>query len=448
MLHRALAVFAFIFAAQAAKPAEVTSFTLDNGMEVVVLEDQRAPVVVHMVWYRVGAADEPRGLSGIAHYLEHLMFKGTETTEDGDFSRIVSENGGTDNAFTSWDYTAYFQRVAADRLPLMMAMEADRMINLSIDAEAMETERQVVLEERATRTENDPGSLFSEQRRAAQYLHHPYRIPIIGWRHEINEIGLEDLQAFYKAHYAPNNAILIVAGDVTPEEVRALAEEHYGPIPANPEIEVRDRIEEPPQLAERRLMFRDARVSQPYVVRSYLAPERDAGDQTAAAHLNMLSEVLGGASATSVLGRALVLDQEVSVYADAYYLGTSLDDTTFTLIAVPAEGVSLEEVEAAMDAVVADFIETGVDPAQLERIKTQVRAALIYGEDNLSGLARRYGSALTSGLTVADVQGWPELLRSVTAEEIQDAATLLLDRNRAVTGYFLPLEDPDPEVMQ
>ncbi len=448
MFHRAFAVLAVLFAAQAAQSAEVTGFALENGMEVVVLEDRRAPVVVHMVWYKVGAADEPRGLSGIAHYLEHLMFKGTKTTEDGDFSRIVSENGGTDNAFTSWDYTAYFQRVAADRLPLMMAMEADRMVNLAIDAAAMETERQVVLEERATRTENDPGSLFSEQRRASQFLHHPYGIPIIGWRHEIEEIGLEDLQAFYKAHYAPNNAILIVAGDVSPEEVRALAEEHYGPIPANPAIEMRDRIEEPPQLAERRLIFRDARVSQPYVVRSYLAPERDAGDQVAAARLNMLSEVLGGASATSVLGRALVLDQKVAVYSDAYYLGTSLDDTTFTMIAVPAEGVTLEEVEGAMDAVVADFIETGVDARQLERIKTQVRAALIYGDDNLSGLARRYGVALTSGLTVADVAAWPALLKDVTGDEIQEAAALLLDRERAVTGYFLPADEAEAEVLQ
>jgi zinc protease len=216
------------------RAAEVSSFTLGNGLEVVVLEDHRAPVVVHMVWYRVGAADEPPGKSGIAHFLEHLMFKSTETLESGEFSRVVAANGGTDNAFTSYDYTAYFQRVAADRLELMMEMEADRMVNLRLTPEEVDTERQVILEERNQRTENEPGALFSEQRNAAQYMNHPYGIPIIGWRHEMEGLTLEDAKAFYREHYAPNNAILIVAGDVEPEAVREMAERHYGVIPRTP----------------------------------------------------------------------------------------------------------------------------------------------------------------------------------------------------------------------
>ncbi|MEL6642338.1 MAG: pitrilysin family protein [Pseudomonadota bacterium] len=437
--------FATIVAASA---AEVSNFTLDNGMEVVVLEDRRAPVVVHMVWYRVGSSDEPRGISGVAHYLEHLMFKGTETLGPGEFSRIVAANGGSDNAFTSYDYTGYFQRVASDRLELMMEMEADRMVNLVIDPAEMEPEREVVLEERNQRTENEPGALFGEQRRAAQYLNHPYGTPIIGWRHEIEEITKEDLEAFYEAHYAPNNAILIVAGDVGPDEVREMAERHYGVIPANPDIQPRDRVDEPPQLAERRLVFEDPRVSQPYVVRTYLAPERDAGDQEKAAALTLLAEVLGGDSATSVLGQSLQFEEQSAIYTAAFYSGMSLDDTTFGLVAVPAPGVSLQDMEKALDDRLRRFVEDGVDPEQLERIKTQIRASIIYGEDDLGSLARRYGAGLTSGLTVEDIEAWPDLLAAVTEEDILEAAQLLFERNRAVTGWMMAPQGDAEEVMQ
>ena len=418
------------------RAAEVTSFTLDNGMDVVVLEDHRAPVAVHMVWYRVGAADEPPGKSGIAHFLEHLMFKSTDTLESGEFSRVVAENGGTDNAFTSYDYTAYFQRVAADRLDLMMEMEADRMVNLRLTPEEVDTERQVILEERNQRTENEPGALFSEQRNAAQYMNHPYGIPVIGWRHEMEGLTLEDAKAFYREFYAPNNAILIVAGDVEPEEVRAMAERHYGVIPANPDLPPRVRPSEPPQRAERRLTFSDPRVAQPYVLRTYLAPERDAGDQREAAALLLLAEVLGGSPQTSVLARKLQFDTQVSVYTSAYYSGTSLDDTTFGMVAVPAEGVSLAEMEAAFDQALAEFLEEGIDDDQLERIRTQIRAALIYEEDDIQSLARSYGMALTSGLTIADIETWPETLKSVTEEEILEAAARVFDRRKSVTGWL------------
>ncbi len=436
MFQRFAAALAAIMFALPATAAEVTSFSLENGMDVVVLEDHRAPVVVHMVWYRVGSADEPRGKSGIAHFLEHLMFKGTDTVGPGEFSRVVAANGGTDNAFTSFDFTGYFQRVAADRLGLMMEMEADRMVNLRLSPEHVDPEREVVIEERNQRTENDPGALLSEQRRAAQYLHHPYSTPIVGWKHEIEGLTQEDAESFYRAHYAPNNAILVVAGDVEPDEVRRLAEEHYGPIPANPAIEPRDRVDEPPQLAERRLVFEDPRVSQPYVMRTYLAPERDAGDQREAAALTLLAEILGGSGTTSVLAQKLQFETTDSIYASAFYSGTSLDDTTFGLITVPAPGVSLEEGEAALDAALSEFLDEGIDPAQLERIKTGIRASLVYGEDDISGLARRYGAALTQGLTVEDVQAWPDVLKSITEDEILAAARRVFDRRNAVTSWL------------
>ena len=431
-----------------ASAAEVTTFSLENGMDVVVLEDRRAAVVVHMVWYRVGSADEPLGKSGIAHYLEHLMFKGTKKIGPGEFSEIVANNGGTDNAFTSVDFTGYFQRVAADRLELMMEMEADRMVNLEIAPEHVVPELEVVLEERNQRTDNEPGALLAEQRAAAQYLHHPYGRPIIGWRHEIEGLTKADAEAFYRAHYAPNNAILIVAGDVDPDEVRQLAETYYGVIPANPEVTPRERVTEPPQLAERRIDFKDPRVAQPYVIRTYLAPERDAGDQREAAALTLLADVLGGSNTTSVLARKLQFESQASVYSSAFYDGMSLDDTTFGLITVPPAGMGLEEAEAALDAAVQEFLEEGIDPAQLERIKTGLRASLIYGEDNISSLANRYGNALTQGLTVEDVQAWPDILQSITEEEILAAAARVFDRRRAVTSWLSAPETQDEEVSQ
>lgn len=417
--------------------ADVTTFRLDNGMDVVVLQDNRAPVVVHMVWYRVGSADEPPGQSGIAHFLEHLLFKATDTLESGELSRIVAANGGSDNAFTSYDYTAYFQRIASDRLDLVMEMEADRMRNIRFDPDEVATERQVIIEERNQRTDSDPGALFGEQRRAAQYLNHRYGIPIIGWRHEMEQLNGDMARQFYDAHYWPNNAILIVAGDVTADEVRALAEKHYGPIAANANLQPRDRVSEPPQLSPRRLVLEDPRVSQPYVLRTYLAPERNAGDQKEAAALTMLAELLGGSSATSALGRKLQFETQTAVYAGAFYNGTSLDRTTFGLIVVPSVGVSLQEAEDAMDRAVSEFMEEGVDPQQLQRLKFQIRASRIYAEDSLSSLARRYGVGLTSGLTVEDIDVWPDVLQSVTEAEIMAAAERIFDRRTSVTGWLM-----------
>ena len=414
------------------------SFMLSNGMQVVVVTNRRAPIVAHMVWYKIGAADEPIGKSGIAHFLEHLMFKATTILKSGELSDTVARNGGSDNAFTTQDYTGYFQRVAADRLELMMQMESSRMEGLMLKPEDIATERDVVIEERNQRTDSDPGSLFGEQRMAAQYLNLRYGVPTIGWKHEAEALTLQDAVDFYHKHYGPNNAVLVVAGDVTPEEVKRLAGKYYGVLPPNPEIGPRDRGTEPPQLAERRLSYTDDRIGQPYVVRTYLAPERNAGDQTEAAALTLLAEVLGGSQTTSVMAKALQFgDQAKAIYASAWYSGLSLDETTFGLAVIPKPGVSMAEAEAAMDGVIAQFIKDGVDPADLERIKMQIRAAQIYGEDSVGSQARRYGAGLTSGLTVADIQAWPGILEAVTADDIMAAAKTVFDRRNAVTGWAM-----------
>lgn len=410
-------------------------FVLDNGLELVVIEDRRAPVVTHMIWYRVGAADEPPGISGIAHYLEHLMFKATETMAQGEFSATVEAQGGRDNAFTSWDHTAYHQRVAADRLDLMMRMEADRMANLRIDLSDWLPERDVILEERAQVLESIPDRQMQEAMRAALFKNHPYGRPIIGWRHEMEILDDQIAKDFYRQHYGPNNAIVIVAGDVSAAEVLALAERYYGPIPPNPNIVPRARPVEPPHLAERRLVFRDARAARPYVSRMYLTANRRPGDQAEAAALQMLAAILGGSATTSVLERALTYEQGLSISAWAGYLGTALDHGVFSLGIVPADGVELQDAEDALDRTVAEFIENGVDPEQFERVRRQIRAQEIFQLDDAAARARSIGGALTTGLTLDDATGWLDALLAVTPKDVI-AAARSLDRRASVTAWM------------
>jgi len=414
---------------------KVSDFRLDNGMEVVVIEDHRSPVVTHMVWYRVGSADEPWGHSGIAHFFEHLMFKATGDIADGAFSKVVAANGGSDNAFTSYDYTAYFQRIAADRLGLVMGMEADRMRNLVLTDDVVVTERDVILEERNQRTDNSPQGLFAEQMSAALYMNHPYGVPVIGWRHEIEQLNLADAQAFYDRYYAPDNAILVVAGDVEPAAVRALAETHYGPLrPSGRPPEARPQ--EPPQLAPRRLEMRDPRVRQPFVRRIYLVPSYDPSNPREAAALSILSDVLGD-GITSRLARALQLDQRVAIDTGSHYSPARRDRADFSIYGVPAPGQDLATVEAAMDAVLAELIGDGPTGEELARIKRLNRAARIFAQDSMASQARRYGGALAIGQTVADVRNWPAVMEAVTAEEVRRAAEKYLVPEHSVTGWLM-----------
>lgn len=432
------AVLLVPLAVSAAGPdAAVSSFTLPNGLVGVVIEDHRAPVVTQMVWYKVGAADEPPGQSGTAHFLEHLMFKATDTLADGEFSRIVAENGGDENAFTTADYTAYFQRVAADRLNLVMGLEADRMVNLAPGPDTVPFERDVVIEERRQRIGNSPDALFYEQMRAALYVNHPYGRPVIGWPEEMQDFTREQALAFYRTHYAPNNAILVVAGDVDPAEVERLAAAHFGPIPASPAVEPRARPQEPEPIAARRVEMRDPRVAEPYVSRLYLAPQRRPGAQQEAAALTVLASLLGGSGVTSVMAQELELGDAIATGSGASYSGVGVDPGAFSVYVVPKPGVGLEAAEARLDALIADFVAEGPDPAQLERIKTRIRAADIYELDSQQGRAREIGAALATGLSLDDVDAWPEALQAVTAEDVQAAARALFRPEASVTGWLM-----------
>jgi zinc protease len=417
----------------------ISNFTLANGMEVVVIPDRRAPVVTHMVWYKVGSADEERGKSGIAHFFEHLMFKGTEKHKAGEFSRAVAEIGGSENAFTSNDYTAYFQQVTPQALPRMMEFEADRMRGLVLSEAVIAPERDVVIEERRQRVEGNPGGLLSEEIQATIFQNHPYGVPVIGWMHELRELDRADAIAFYDRYYAPNNAVLVVAGDVDAATVRALAETTYGKVERGPDLPPRIRPQEPEQNTRRTVTLNDPRVSLPSVQMSVVAPSYASAQPGEAEALDLLSEILGG-GLRSRLYQELVVKSGVATAAGAFYRGSSLDPSTFTIYATPRTPDGLPAVEAAVKAEIAKIVSEGISADELERAKNRFARSVIFARDNQSGMARIYGSALTTGQTVADVEEWPDRVRAVTAEQVQAAARNVLRLDRAVTGYLLPAE--------
>lgn len=437
----ALAIVPLLAASGSAQVFNPVTAELDNGMQVVVIENDRAPVVTHMVWYRAGAADEPAGKSGIAHYLEHLMFKGTKTRAPGEFSQIIAGVGGRENAFTAQDYTGYFQTIAPQHLETMMELEADRMTGLVLTDEIIEPERRVILEERLSRTENSPSALLSEQVGAATYLNHPYRLPIIGWAHEIEALTREDLETFYRTWYAPNNAVLVVSGDVDAQDVMRLARKYYGPIP-RADLPPRIRPKEPPQRAPREVVMEDPRVEQPSWSRRYLAPSYTSGDTEHAYALEVLSEIIGGGT-TARIYRSIVVDAELAASAGAWYSPGSLDLTTFGFWFSPRPGVAIEDVEAAIDVQIAELLENGVTEDELARAQRRLIDSAIFARDSVSGPARVFGAALASGQTAEDVEDWPDRIRAVTVDDINAAARAVFNLNSSTTGILLPAPKGD-----
>lgn len=415
---------------------DVTTFTLDNGLQVVVIPDRRAPVVTHMIWYKAGSADETPGVSGIAHFLEHLMFKGTEKHPAGEFSHQVAELGGQENAFTSYDYTSYFQRVAREHLKTVMAFEADRMTGLVLTDDVVDPERDVVLEERRSRVDGDPSSQLGEAVAASLYMNHPYGTPIIGWEHEIAKLDRHDAIRFYDRFYTPNNAILVVAGDVSETEVREAAEDTYGKVARRADVGARFRPREPEPRAARRVALSDPRVTQPSVQRSYLSPSYETGEGDRPYALDLLSQIMGGGT-TSRLYKALVVEQGIAANAGCWYQGDALDDGRFVVYAVPRGDTPLGELESAIDKEIARMASEGPGEAELQRAKTRLVADTIYAQDSQATLARIYGSSLATGGTIEDVAAWPSRIRAVTADAVRDAARETLDRRRSVTGELL-----------
>ncbi len=420
--------------------AKVSEFRLDNGLQLVVIPDHRAPVVTHMIWYKVGAADETPGKSGLAHFLEHLMFKGTAKNPQGRFSTVVARIGGQENAFTSSDYTGYYQRVPREQLKTVMEFEADRMTGLVLTDAVVLPERDVILEERNSRMENNPRARLGEQMDAALFLNHPYGKPIIGWRHEMETLSRDDALEFYKRFYGPNDAVVVIAGDIEPDAALKLARETYGQIKPLAAIQQRKRPQEPPQVSPRSLTLADPRVEQPAVQRTYLVPSFATAKANNKPGQSEALEVLGhvlGTGSNSRMYRDLVVDKRVAVSAGAYYDSSALDMGKFGFYASPANGVTLTQLEAAADAVIAEVIDKGITAEEMERAKSRMIADAIYAQDNQASMARWYGTALMTGATVDDVRQWPARIRAVTTQQVQAAAREWLDKKRSVTGYLI-----------
>ncbi len=432
----ALGLTALLGAPVQAQVFSPETFTLKNGMQVVVIPNHRIPMVSHMVWYKVGAADEVAGKTGLAHMVEHMMFKGTKTLAPGDFSKIVAQNGGRENAFTTADYTAFYQNVAVDRLELVMKLEADRMANLSLKDKDFQPERQVVTEERRMRIDNQPEAQLNEQMQAALFQTSGYHHPVIGWRTDIDHYDLKDVVDFHQRWYAPNNAVLVVAGDITAAQLKPLAEKYYAKIPARP-VPPRLRADEPPQVAARTIELKDPDTRQPSWLRYYQAPSYHQGDSQQAYALQVLSEILGG-GATSRLYKGLVVDQKLAESASASYDPSAVGLAIFEVDASPAPGVDFQAMQKAVQNVLQDVAEKGVSDAEVARAKDRLRAGIAYAKDSPHTGARVLGQSLATGQSVDDVEHWPERIAAVTAEQVNQAARAVLKDEASVTGLLTP----------
>jgi zinc protease len=427
-----LALLLGLAAGRAAADPAVGTFTLANGLQGVVIPDHRVPVVTHMIWYRIGAADDPWGTSGIAHFLEHLMFKQTGTLKSGEFSRIITRLGGRDNAATTHDTTSYFQRVAKEHLRRVMELEADRMVNLRLVPEEVRTERDVILEERRSTVDANPLSLLSEQMFAALYQNHPYHRPALGWEHEMAALSLDDAARFYAHYYAPNNAVLVVAGDVSLEEVRALAEATYGRNKANPAVTVRKRAQEPPAIAARRVNLEDPRAGSPLLLRYYLTASYPTQRHDEAESLELLAWILGGDDTSRIYRR--MVGTNLASTAGAKYDGAGLDGGRISLVVIPSPGTTLARAETELDAIVGEVREQGVTAAELERAKSALEAQRVFESDNQTALANRYGQGVALGLSIADLQALPARTQLRTLDDVKNAAVEFLNPVRSVTG--------------
>lgn len=415
------------------------TFTLDNGMEVVVLPDHRVPVVTHMVWYRVGSADENPGESGIAHFLEHLLFKGTERFGPGEFSRLVTANGGVDNAFTSYDYTAYYQRIALDRLEMFMDMEADRMTGLVLPDEEFYSERDVVLEELRI-AQQDIGRVIDIAMERELNPVHPYGIPVVGWIEEVGALEPDQVMAFYNRFYRPNNAILVVAGDITAEELRPMAERTYGQVEPL-YVEERVRPENPEGLGSRRIAFEHELAGERYFYRYYSAPSYLTGGNELGATLSVGMSILDGGT-TEWLYRELVIERGLATTAGAWYLGGAHDHGEIGIYAIPVEGVGFAELETAVDEVIAQYLAEGPTEEQITRTQTGMVSSAIYAQDDQASMAQLFGRNLAVGRTVEDIMSWPESVEAVTAEGIRTALADVLVMENSVTGNISPVSVP------
>lgn len=437
-------------AAKSTKPAiekvfDAKSYTLENGLEIVVVENHRAPVITHMIWYRAGAADEPRGKSGIAHFLEHLLFKGQKhetlgDLEPGEFSRIIRSLGGEDNAFTAQDYTAYYQSIASEHLEKVMTMEAGRMRGIDIPPESFASEHKVIQEERRQRTDNDPRAQMAEQMKEALFPNHPYSIPVIGWMHEIQALEWTDAKTFYDQYYAPNNAILIVSGDVKGADVLEIAKRTYGII-ERADTPTRKRTTSPPFISQSSVTLTHESIKEPQFRRTYRVPSYRQ-DAQASLTLEVLEDIIGGGS-TSRFYKSLVIEQKLATNISLSYNSAAWNDSTLSIVATPVSVDKMAALQDAIDAELRKLVMDGVTDQELRDTVSRMQGEAIYARDSLSGPAMVIGYNLVTGATLDDIEYWPQKIETVTKAQIKDAATLYLNPDQPyktpyVDGILLP----------
>ncbi|MGH1402637.1 MAG: M16 family metallopeptidase [Alphaproteobacteria bacterium] len=437
---------------QKTKVFNAKSYVLDNGLQIVVIENNRAPVLTHMVWYRVGAADEPAGKSGIAHFLEHLMFKGQShpelgTLEPGEFSRKIRALGGEDNAFTSQDYTAYFQSIASEHLETVMTMEAGRMRGLTPPEDEVISENNVIREERLQRTDNHPRAQMREQLTEALFPNHPYSLPIIGWMHEIETLTWDDAKSFYDRYYAPNNAILVVSGDVTGEEVLEIAQRTYGLI-EQVDVPTRTRTQSPPFIAKTSITLTHETVGEPVIQRLYRVPSYRQNKEHSLA-LQVLEEVISGGS-TSRLYKSLVTKQRLATEIGLSYSSSAWDDSTLSIVATVQNATQVDALQVAIDTELKKVITSGITKTELNEAVKRMQAEAIYARDSLSGPAMIIGYNMVTGSSLDDIEYWPSSLSKITRKDVQEVARLYLNPEEAsmnppVYGLLLPIQDQAPQ---
>lgn len=420
--------------------------TLENGLQIVVIENSRAPVLTHMIWYQVGSADEPRGdgVSGAAHFLEHLMFKGSKALSPGEFSKLIRSIGGNDNAFTSWDYTAYFQSIPSQYLRAVMALEADRMMNLSILDKDIESEREVIIEERRMRTDNDPKALFMEQLRSAMFQNSPYAEPIIGWRDEMPKLERQDVLSYYQTWYSPSNAILVVSGDVKFEDAVKWAKETYGKVPAR-SVPIHTRSTVQDRTADLRLIMSDDAVRQPMLMKGWVVPSF-AEDKRAYIGFEVLTEALSGGAATR-LYQTLVVEKKKAVSISLSYDGDARGQGSLWLYAMPTPDTTMEELEKEIEILFREIVGNGVTQDAVEKAKTRLIDQAMFARDSVAGPAMVIGQALAVGATLDDIEYWPRDVEKITREEVQTLFDIYLNpvtpKRLPVTGLLLPKESKE-----
>lgn len=442
----------FLLAICASKPsiaADITieDFTLDNGLRVVVAPNHSAPAISHTLLIGAGAADDALGASGVAHYLEHLMFKGTPTVPEGEYSKRIELLGGQYNAFTGADMTGYYVSIAAQHIEKVMELEADRMQNLAPKQEAYAKERDVVLEERRLRTDNNPSALLREAMNAAFFRHHPYRIPIIGWAHEIALLDEVPARQFLQRYYTPNNAVLLLVGDITPKAAKKLAKQYYGTWHGAPKPS-RDWVSEPPRQVSESLTLRHENVTVPRMTRSYLAPSIGTATNDNEFMPLILAESLLGNQRTGVLYRALVEEQKLATNISLHYSAFGIGPSQFRVRITPAKGVTFGQVEAAYQQVIEMFIAEPLDTKALERARNQLKADTIFARDSVQGMGFILAQIVTIGREPEWFNRWSELVDAVSPKQITEAVKMTLNDDVAVTGYLLPLEEKQAEAAQ